>query len=454
MGSGKFHYGWLIVVGGLCCTAAMMFAIQLVPLQLGFISESLNLDNTSSSFIISVYGFTSGGAAFIWGFLADRFGPRKISAFAALIIGVFSICFGFLTDSFIKAVVFYGIVGFGAAGVFNATLSKIVGAWFYPDKRGRAMSLITPGSVIMGMVLGATIPSISSALGWQQTSVCMGLVVVILAALIFIILRDSPKDKNLEPIGTPAIETAEPPVKGRYLRIFAMPITWHLGIMYIFWQAGYLVISGFMAMSMIDAGAAAAVAGLAVSTYSLGQLIGQQIWGPLSDRFQRKHIVACAAALWSLCAIGFFFFYGNVVLMFAMVVLMGLGLGMVPVISAMMADYYPAGLRGSGSGVICTLGMIGRTVGPVLGGIVADAIGSLGGAFLFAAVMMLISMAITLTLPKPVAKAIDFRKNPDGLEANGEAEAKADADADAAAVAEAPADAEAEDAEPKAAAPK
>ena len=51
----KFHYGWLIVLGGLCCTAAMMFAIQLVPLQLSFIAESLQLDNASSSLIISIY---------------------------------------------------------------------------------------------------------------------------------------------------------------------------------------------------------------------------------------------------------------------------------------------------------------------------------------------------------------------------------------------------------------
>lgn len=402
------HYGWLIVVGGLCCTAAMMFAIQLVPLQLSFIADSLGLDNSSSSLIISVYGFTSGGAAIVWGFLADRFGPRRVSAAAALMIGVFAILFGFTADSFIKAVVLYGVVGFGAAGVFNATLSKIVGAWFYPDKRGRAMSLITPGSVIMGMILGASIPSISSAVGWQQTSVGMGVIVVILAALIYLILRDSPADKGLGPIGTPVSEIAEPPKeKGRYLRIFKMPITWHLGIMYVFWQGGYLVISGFLAKSMADAGAAAAVAGFAVSAYSLGQLVGQQVWGPLSDRFQRKYIVAAAAGVWSICACGFFCFYGNVVVMFAMVVIMGLGLGMVPVISAMMADYYPSGLRGSGSGVICTLGMIGRTVGPILGGIAADAIGSLGGAFLFAAVMMVISLIITLTLPKPIAYAID-----------------------------------------------
>lgn len=409
-----FHYGWLIVLGGLCCTAAMMFAIQLVPLQLSFIAESLQLDNASSSLIISVYGFTSGGAAIVWGFIADRFGARCASTAAALVIGAFSVAFGFAADSFLKAVVLYGIVGFGAAGVFNATLSKIVGAWFYPDKRGRAMSLITPGSVIMGMVLGAVVPSVSLALGWQQTSVAMGTIVLILAALIFIILRDSPKDKGLAPIGTPVIEVSIPKDKrGSSLRIFKMPITWHLGIMYIFWQAGYLVISGFMAKSMADAGATAALAGLAVSTYSFGQLIGQQIWGPLSDRIQRKHIVACAAALWSACAIGFFAFYGNVALMFVMVVAMGLGLGMVPVISAMMSDYYPPELRGRGSGVICTLGLVGRTLGPIAGGIIADATGSLGSAFLLAAVMMIISLLITLTLPKPIADPIPASEGSD-----------------------------------------
>ena len=405
------HYGWMIVVGGLLCTAAMMFAIQLVPLQLSSISESLDLDNASASLIISVYGLSSGAAAFIWGFLADRFGARKIMTLSALTIGVFSMLFGLAADSFVRALVLYAIVGFGAAGVFNATLSKVVGSWFYPDKRGRAMSLITPGAVIMGMLLGATIPSLSAAIGWHQTSVMMGLVVMILAALIGFIVKDSPGELGLEPIGTPVEEVVECGNKGRYRKLFKMRITWHLGLMYIFWQGGYLVISGFMAKSMIDAGATAAMAGLAVSAYSLGQLAGQQIWGPLSDRVQRKYIVAIAGALWAACAIGFYFAYGRLSIMFAMIVFMGLGLGMIPVISAMMADYYPPGLRGSGSGTICTLGMIGRTVGPVLGGVAAVQIGSLGGAFLFAALMMVVSVLIVLTLPKPIARQTEPKRD-------------------------------------------
>lgn len=395
---------WPIIVGGLLCTASMMFAIQLVPLQLSSISQTLQIDNATSSLIISAYGFTSGFAAIIWGFLADKFGARRTMATASATIGVFSVLFGLMTDNFVKAIVLYAIVGFGAAGVFNATLSKVIGAWFYPDKRGRAMSLITPGSVIMGMLLGSTIPSVSAALGWQETSVLMGCIVLILSFFIFILIRNKPEDRGLEPFGTPVEEIAEPKrKKGFQLELFKMPITWHLGIMYIFWQAGYLVISGFMAKALIDAGAAVELAGFAVATYSLGQLIGQQIWGPLSDKVQRKYIVACAAGVWSTCAILFFFMYGNIAAMFILIAMMGIGLGMVPVISAMFADYYPPSFRGSGSGTICTLGMIGRTIGPIAGGIAAQFIGSLGGAFLFAALMMTISAAITLTLPKPIA---------------------------------------------------
>lgn len=99
-------------------------------------------------------------------------------------------------------------------------------------------------------------------------------------------------------------------------------------------------------------------------------------------------------------------------MMFVMVVAMGLGLGMVPVISAMMSDYYPPDLRGRGSGIICTLGLVGRTLGPIAGGIVADATGSLGSAFLLAAGMMIVSLIITLTLPKPIAKPVNASDEP------------------------------------------
>lgn len=405
--------GWLIIVGGLLATAAMMIAIQLVPLQLGFISESLHLDNSSASLIISTYGLTSGVSAFIWGFVADRFGVRRAMTTAGLVIGVFAIIFGLAADNFVKALIFYGIVGIGAAGVFNSTLSKLVGAWFYPDMRGRAMSLITPGSVLTGMLLGAMVPSLSKALGWHETSVMLGVIAVVFSLVIFAIVRDKPSERDMQPIGTPVDEHVEAAASESHplRQVLAMPITWHMGIMYILWQGGYLVVSGFMAKALIDAGAGVEVAGLAVSCYSLGQLVGQQIWGPLSDRFPRKRIIAISGAIWAACAAGIAFAYGNVAAMFALIVVMGVGLGMIPVISAMFADHYPAGLRGTGAGTQCTLGAVGRTVGPVLGGMTAEAAGSLSGAFLFASGAMVLSMVITLTLPLPKGS-----KLPDSME--------------------------------------
>ena len=399
----KTHYGWIIVLGGFLAHAIMMIAIQLVPLQLAPISESLSLSNTEASYMISVYGATSGLAAFFWGILADKIGVRKTITMAGATVGVFAILFGLAADSLVKAVIFYGIVGIGAAGVFNATSSKLIGAWFYPDKRGRALSLMTPGAVIFGMLLGAVIPAVSDALGWRQTTVMMGCIALVLAGLMFAIIRNKPADKGLEPIGTPVEEVVESheDSRSKTLRVFKLPITWHLGSMYIFWQAGYLVISGFLAKSFIEAGATPALAGLAVSTYSLGQLVGQQIFGPLSDRFPRKYVVAFAAAFWALGALAFFFLFSkSIPAMFVIIACMGVGLGMVPVITAMMSDYYPSDLRGTGAGTISTLGMVGRTIGPILGGMVADSLGMLSGAFLFAACMMGISMLITLTLPK------------------------------------------------------
>lgn len=53
------------------------------------------------------------------------------------------------------------IIGFGAAGVYSATIPKLIGAWFAPRKRGRAMSLITPGDVLTGACLGLLMPVFS-----------------------------------------------------------------------------------------------------------------------------------------------------------------------------------------------------------------------------------------------------------------------------------------------------
>jgi MFS family permease len=231
----------------------------------------------------------------------------------------------------------------------------------------------------------------------------LGVVAVICTILVYMIVRNNPAEKGLIPYGVPAGEKLPPAPKeekGQFGKVLKMKITWHIGIMFIFWQVAFMVGTGFAAKSFVSAGATAVQAGLAVTVYNLLQLVGQQIWGPLSDRLERKTVIAIAAVFWAIFTAAFVMLFGSsLTTMYIMIGLMGVGMGMVPVILASFSDYYPTEVRGTGSGCISTLGLVGRFFGPMLAGAVADATGSLAGAFGVGAAAMLIAAFIAFTLP-------------------------------------------------------
>ena len=397
------HYGWAVVFGGLLTQIVLMVGVQFVPIQLAMIADSLQLNNASAGTIISVFGLFYAGCSFVWGYCTDKFGARIALSLAGLILGIFVIIFGLTANTLTKALVIIAIVGFGAAGVYSAVLPKLIGAWFHPSKRGRAMSLITPGGVLTGAVLGIVLPRLANAYGWQTASVILGCVAIFCTLLVFLIVRNNPAEKGLSPYGVPEGEkmpAAPTQEKGQFGKVLKMKITWHLGLMFIFWQVAFMVGTGFTAKAFVAAGATAVQGGLAVTVYNLCQLVGQQIWGPMSDQLERKSVISIAAVFWAVFTAAFVLLYGSSLnTMYIMVGLMGIGMGMVPVILASFSDYYPTEVRGTGAGTISTLGLVGRFFGPMIAGIVADSVGSLAGAFGFGAACMFIAAAIAFTLP-------------------------------------------------------
>lgn len=405
-----FHYGWIIVLGGFLTQVVLLIAIQTLPIVLPNIEETLGIAHAAAGTIVSVFGLCYAGFSFFWGFLSDKVGTRTAITLAGLVASLMLVAFGLTADSLVKAIILYALVGFGCAGIYSATIPKLIGEWFTPSKRGRAMSLITPGGVITGAVLGILVPRLAGKYGWESTFTILGTVAVIVTIIICIIIKNRPEEMGLRPVGESQETSVQQSVKveaGREqttytsLDVLKMKITWHLGTMYIFWQLGYMACTAFLAAAVVAAGYDAKTAGLAVTIYNLFQLVGQQIWGPLSDRWERKRVIGISNCWWGIFAFGFILSYGKSLgLLYVMIALMGIGIGNVPVLLAAFSDYYPKEIRGTGTGVISTLATIGRFFGPLLAGIIADAAGNLTSAFAFAAIMMFVAALIAATLPR------------------------------------------------------
>lgn len=412
MGQSKssIHYGWIVVFGGFLTQIILMCGVQFVPILMAPIQESLSLSNTSAGTIVSVFGLCYAGCSFIWGYLADKIGARTSVSLAGLVLGIAVMLFGLMANNFLKAVIIIALVGFGAAGVYSATIPKLIGAWFHPSKRGRAMSTITAGGVLTGAAFGILLPRLANSFGWQTAAMILGGLAVLCTIIIFLVVRNKPSEKGLIPCGTPEGETdvVKPAVKdASFIDVLKMKITWHVSTMFIFWQVAYMTGTAFVAVSFVNAGFTAVQGGLAVTIYNLCQLVGQQIWGPLSDRMERKSVIAIAAFWWSVATFGYIFVYGSSLnVMYLLIALMGVGMGMVPVILASFSDYFPTEVGGSGAGVVSTMGLVGRFFGPMLAGFVADTTGTITGAFGVGAVAMLLAAITAFTLPSLKGKTV------------------------------------------------
>ena len=121
----KLHYGWVVVAAGAlmsCVAIGTMFslAVFLQPM-----SEATGWSRTGISSAMTIVFVTMGFAAFGWGALTDRFGPRIVVLAGGLLLGL-GLALASRATSLLEFQLIYGIVVGGAAGaVFAPTIATV-----------------------------------------------------------------------------------------------------------------------------------------------------------------------------------------------------------------------------------------------------------------------------------------------------------------------------------------
>jgi DHA1 family multidrug resistance protein-like MFS transporter len=130
-------------------------------------------------------------------------------------------------------------------------------------------------------------------------------------------------------------------------------------------------------------------AGLLAGGTALCMAISAPIWGVLADRHGRK-IMVVRASFSAALLIGIMGLSQNVYQLLALRMLQGMFTGTVTASQALVASQTPKDRMGFSLGVMQTSVFLGNSVGPLLGGIVADAFG-FRQSFVFAGVVLLLS---------------------------------------------------------------
>ena len=406
------------------CTIVGGFATQIIRLmgQRGYsfvlpdLKAALDVSTAEIGLVASMYGTMSALGAIVWGGISDKIGPRLTLTASGLCFAVGCFLMGmFATTGLIAACACWTIAGFGASGLYMATIPKLISAWFVPERRGSAMRWITPGGAATGMLLGVIMPILIPSVGMTGCFYFFGTVAAVLTAFFFVMIRDDPYQKDLVPVGSPAGTQLAPFIpedkkaqKGAYIRACKLPIVWRLSFMYVFYQFFWQANSTYYVANMrgvigLEAG------GFGVTLCSVSGMIAMLLIGWASDKIGRKNTtiigyigaIAFALALYFLCTSGI---EVQVPIMYVLVIGLNICLCLAPVMLAMFADYFPEDINSTYNGIVSTVSALGYFTAPVIAGACIDALGSTAGFYPVVAVGAALTLIMTFFLPKTAAE--------------------------------------------------
>lgn len=212
----KLHYGWIVIVMGLFTTvAAHGFGRMAYTLLLPAMKDGLSFDYTQLGLLGTgnFIGYLS--MAIIGGFLAARFGTRAVITAALALMGITMILTG-LAESFGFAFAMRLFTGLGNGAAYVPAMA-LGSAWFAIHKRGFATGIVSGGIGLGTFLSGLIVPFILksyNADGWRYSWYILGVLVLIVAVLVGIFLRNQPAEKGLTPVGQKdAPDTAAPAPK-------------------------------------------------------------------------------------------------------------------------------------------------------------------------------------------------------------------------------------------------
>ena len=406
----KIHYGWIVIFMGLVTTvAAHGFGRMAYTILLPAMKEGLHFDYTQLGLLGTgnFIGYLS--MAIIGGFLAARFGPRTVITIALVLMGVTMILTG-LAKSFGFAFSMRLLTGLGNGAAFVPAMA-LGSAWFAVNKRGFATGIVSGGIGLGTFLSGIIVPFILTSYGedgWRYSWYILGTCVLVVAGLVFLFLRNHPEDKGLLPVGQEEkgdIQNSSANNKVSSLdwrKVYRMKALWYLGVVYFFYGLSYIIYIVFFAAYLVkEMGYTAAWAGGLWATVGGLSIFCGVIWGSISDRIGRGKGAALAYLVLGLSYIVYAVFKSEAGF-YLSAVLFGLTAWSIPTIMAAAAgDLVGPRLAPAGLGFITLFFGIGQSIGPALGGYLADISNSFTLPFLIAGGISFVGMIFSFYLKKP-----------------------------------------------------
>ena len=399
------HYAWIIAfTGTLVLILSHGFGRMSYSVILGSMKEGLSLSYTQVGLIGTGNFIGYVCLAVTGGFLASRFGTRKVLSISLAVMGVSLFLTG-LSDSFGFAFFMRLITGMGNGGSYIPMMA-LPAAWFAAKNRGLATGIVVLGIGLGLFITGVTIPyliGIYGHEGWRYAWWIMGIVVFAGSFACYGLLRDRPSEKGLAMYGGAEEPKKEPALTllSAWKDVVGEKEIWKLGSVYFMYGFAYIIYLTFIiAYLSKEAGLTPGAAGRVFAVLGFCAIFCGVLWGWISDVAGRRTATLFAYLALALSAI-LAVIWRAPTGYYVSAVLFGLTAFSIPAImAAAVGDVVGGRLAPAGLGFITIFFGVGQVLGPAVAGWLRDATGTFTHSFILAACIALLGALSSLILRK------------------------------------------------------
>lgn len=197
----KLHYGWVVLAITfmvLLASAAMRSTpgVLIVPLETEF-GWSPAAISVAISVNLLLYGLIGPFAAG----LVHRYGPRLVMTAATLLIGCGAIATIWMRERW-QLVALWGVVVGSGTGIIAIVLGATVVQRWFQSHRGLALGMLSASSATGQLIFLPQLARLAVSAGWRSAVIAISVVVICVAPLVWMWMKDRPEDLGLAPVGT------------------------------------------------------------------------------------------------------------------------------------------------------------------------------------------------------------------------------------------------------------
>jgi sugar phosphate permease len=315
------------------------------------------------------------------GLLSDSWGPRKTITLFFCVAFAGSVVLGMASNVYV-AVVGRALVGLGVAMLFVPAL-KVLAEWFRVKEFAMMAGILMAMGGVGSYSASAPLAYISNWVGWRRSFLLVGIFTLVLAALVWVFVRDRPADMGLPSLDEPSGPKSE---TGRRIQgvklVLSHPRFWPLASWFFFTCAVFFSFIGLWGgpYLMQVYGLSNVKAGHILSMAAVGMIAGSPLLSFVSNYLfkARKPVLILSSVFMSTATGVLFFFPRGIAPPFLYLVCLTIGMfcgASVTIGFTANKELFPVPIAGTASGLVNFFPFLGGALFQVILGAVLDSQG-------------------------------------------------------------------------------